>query len=289
MKCPACAASIPEAAGICPICQIPLSEFSRPMSSETPRGRETRRTGWDTPLVGCLGMITLIAALLGVVAMALPPLLTAISANAPAKRRAECMSNLRQIALALHKYHETYGSFPPAVTFSADGRPMHSWRVLILPFLDSSSQNAQYSAYNLNEPWNSPGNRAATAAMPAVFACPLAPHRPASGQTSHLALDGPRTVMNSRKPARWKDIIDSLSDTLLLIEVKNSQVHWTEPRDIDVSQGGLVAPGALTSLHGQGCLAAFAGGNVQFVSEKTNAEVLQALWTIDGGEQVGDF
>ena len=52
--------------------------------------------------------------------------------------------------------HETYGCFPPAYIADQDGRPMHSWRVLLLPFPD---QPALYDAYNFSEPWNGPNNR----------------------------------------------------------------------------------------------------------------------------------
>jgi Protein of unknown function (DUF1559) len=58
--------------------------------------------------------------------------------------------------LAVANYHETYGCFPPAYLANRDGKPMHSWRVLILPFL---AQQELYRAYNFDEPWNGPNNR----------------------------------------------------------------------------------------------------------------------------------
>ena len=51
--------------------------------------------------------------------------------------RTSCKCTLNQIGLALHTYHDAYGSFPPAFVRGPDGRPWHSWRVLILPYLDS--------------------------------------------------------------------------------------------------------------------------------------------------------
>lgn len=51
-------------------------------------------------------------------------------------RRAQCANNLKQIALALHAYHDRYGCLPPAVVRDPQGRPMHSWRVLLLPFIE---------------------------------------------------------------------------------------------------------------------------------------------------------
>ena len=77
---------------------------------------------WIVP-VGCL-----------VIALMLP---AQRRAREPA-RRSQCKNNLKQIGLALHNYHETYGAFPPAYTVDADGKRLHSWRTLILPYLDQA-------------------------------------------------------------------------------------------------------------------------------------------------------
>jgi len=83
-------------------------------------------------------------------------LLPAVQSAREAARRAQCSNNLKQIALAFHNYHDTYRTFPPAYIPDEDGNPKHSWRVLILPFLE---QRALYEQYNFDEPWDSPNNR----------------------------------------------------------------------------------------------------------------------------------
>ena len=45
-----------------------------------------------------------------------------------------CRNKMQQIGIALQKYHDQHGSFPPAYTVDADGNPLHSWRTLILPY-----------------------------------------------------------------------------------------------------------------------------------------------------------
>ncbi len=65
-----------------------------------------------------------------------------------------CSNNLKQIALSFLNYHDIHKAFPCAITYGDDGTAMHSWRVLILPYLESSGF---YSAYNLKEPWNGSG------------------------------------------------------------------------------------------------------------------------------------
>src|SRR6266704_588138 len=89
-----------------------------------------------------------IAATLIVVALFLPGY---NSRARPASRRTQCLNNIRNIALALHNYASLNGSLPPAYIADANGRPMHSWRVLILPYVDRSDI---YAAYRFDEPWN---------------------------------------------------------------------------------------------------------------------------------------
>src|SRR5690242_8895528 len=63
----------------------------------------------------------------------------AISLAREAARRSQCKNNLKQIGLALHNYHDTYGCFPPAITYGPDGKPWHSWRVIIMPYIECGS------------------------------------------------------------------------------------------------------------------------------------------------------
>ena len=286
MDCPACAETIPNNTKVCPFCKTRVAEFAREAAEERAiRPRKNKSGGSKaTPLVLILGGAVVALLLCGGVLLAL--LLPAVQQAREAARRTQCKNNLKQIALALHNYHDVYGTFPPAVTYSADGRPMHSWRVLLLPYLDSSPM---YSQYNMSEPWDSPSNRAVTATMPMVFACASSPNGPASGNTSYVALDGSGTVMNSKQPARLRDIVDGTSNTLMVVEAQNSAVHWTEPKDLDVGQGATPGPGGLSSWHAGGFQATKADGSVVFISGNINPQTLQGLLTINGGEMLGEF
>jgi type II secretory pathway pseudopilin PulG len=286
MNCPACAETIPNGTKLCPLCKTNVAEFTRDVAeerAERPRAAKTRKSQ-STPLVLILGAVIGTLLLCGGVLLAL--LLPAVQQAREAARRTQCKNNLKMIALALHNYHDLYGSFPPAVTYSADGQPMHSWRVLLLPYLDSSPM---YSQYKMNEPWNSPGNLAVTANMPAVYACASNPNGPFSGNTSYVALDGPGSVMNSKQPARIRDIADGTTQTLMVVEAQNSGIHWTEPKDFDISVGGTPGPGGLSSFHTGGFQGVLVDGSVRFFSGNINPQTLKALLTIDGGETVGDF
>jgi len=76
----------------------------------------------------------------------------------PAARRTQCKNNLKQILYALHDYHDVHNAMPPAFTTDVEGRPLHSWRTLILPFL---KQKQLYESIDLSKPWNHPANAAA--------------------------------------------------------------------------------------------------------------------------------
>ena len=69
----------------------------------------------------------------------------------------------------MHNYNGTYGRLPPAVVYGEDGKPLHSWRVLLLPFIE---QQALYEEFRLDEPWDSPHNIALLPRMPLTYAPP---------------------------------------------------------------------------------------------------------------------
>ncbi len=83
-----------------------------------------------------------------------------------ASQQVRCSVNLRQIALACLNYRDTYKVLPCAITYDDDGKAMHSWRVLISPFVESSGF---YDAYDLKQPWNGPDNRLLGDAIPDTF------------------------------------------------------------------------------------------------------------------------
>ena len=103
--------------------------------------------------------------------------------------RTQCMNNLKQITIAIENYHVRYGSFPPAYVADATGRPLYSWRVLILPFMD---QQALYRAFHLDEAWDGPNNRKLSQIPLAAFHCPS--DEQDATTTDYLAVVGPNTV-----------------------------------------------------------------------------------------------
>ena len=117
---------------------------------------EVTPKSWGQRVVEGLVAVSIITILIAL-------LLPATRSARPAARRTQCKNHLKQIGLALHNYHDAYGSFPPAFTTDADGRPLHSWRTLILPF---GEHRTLYDTIDLSKPWDHPDNNAALEAIP---------------------------------------------------------------------------------------------------------------------------
>jgi prepilin-type processing-associated H-X9-DG protein len=215
-------------------------------------------------------------------------LLPAVQSAREAARRSQCSNHLKQIALAFHNYHDTYGTFPPAYIADEDGQPKHSWRVLLLPFME---QQALYSMYDFDEPWDSPVNAMVTNTVLPVFQCPS---DPASGMpiTSYMVITGPGTVFDGDQATGIRDITDGTSNTLLVVEVAGTGTSWAEPVDLDVgnlnlpfARGGN-SPG---SYHPGGINAAMCDGSVRFLPNGINPATFNALITRSGGEMVQSY
>jgi prepilin-type processing-associated H-X9-DG protein len=220
--------------------------------------------------------------------------LTSVGHPPEASRRSQCKNNLKQIGLALHNYHERHGCFPPAYIADADGKPMHSWRVLLLPYLD---QAAIYKQYRFDEPWDSPHNRLLAETVVHVFNCPsdIHHHAPPGSphDTNYVAIIGDQTAWPGVRPMTFVEMKDGTSNTLMVVEVANSGIHWMEPRDLHVLQ---MAPKinaksgqGISSRHAGGAHVLFADGSVRYMLDTLSEDVVRSLITVNGGEVVGGF
>ncbi len=187
----------------------------------------------------------------------------------------------------MYSYDQTHGTLPPHAVYGKDGRPLLSWRVLLLPFLE---QDALYKKFRLDEPWDSPHNLALLKEMPAEFACPSGAGR-ATGRTGYLVVVGPATEATSVntpfEPARGVDlreITDGTSNTALVFET-DRLVPWTRPDDLRWTKGQ--PPPGLTSPHGGGSHVLFADGSTRFLKVNLGNPILLAILTINGGEITG--
>lgn len=187
--------------------------------------------------------------------------------------------------MAVANYHDTYGALPPAYLADAAGRPMHSWRVLLLPFLD---QRDLYEAYDFNEPWDGPNNRKLIAQRPNVYAL----HDKASQtgtDTNYLAVVGAETAWPGATPLRYDEVGDGTSDTILIVENVGSGIAWTAPRDLSFETMPLnlavASPEGISSRYTPPA-AVTLDGRVRTLHLELPMEGLRALLTANGGDYV---
>jgi prepilin-type processing-associated H-X9-DG protein len=207
--------------------------------------------------------------------------LSALNDGRTPARRAVCSNNLHNIVLALQQYHNNVGCYPPPYIADASGKPMHSWRVLLLPYLE---HKALHSQYRFDEPWDGPNNRKLHNIELKYFQCPSQENPRPNTETNYLAVVGPKTVWPAGNSyVRDADIIDGLSNTILVVEVADSGIHWMEPRDLHVNQMPMAinAPRGqgISSRHPGGAMIGFADGGVRFLRSDLQPEALRAALT----------
>lgn len=239
--CPYCTGQTPPNVAVCPICGRKLQLSVAPQVSRW----KTINWRWAVP-------ISIIAAVvwgLGSV------LWSGVQQAREAARRTSCNCRIKQFGLAFHNYHEQNGCFPPAWIADSQGRPIHSWRVLLLPYLD---QAALYGRYNFAEPWDGPNNIKLLDEIPSIYKCPSHAPRPrkavtvsaaiglfACGDawpggfspdkcTDYAAVLGKECVFCGARPVAIKDITDGTSNTVMIGEVTDVAIPWTKPADIEV-------------------------------------------------------
>ncbi len=207
-----------------------------------------------------------------------------------AANRSACVNNEKQIGLAIHNYisaHKLF--FPPAYTTDKAGKPLLSWRVLILPYLD---QAALFKEFHLDEPWDSEYNRALIAKMPATYRCPLEnAEATRQGKTRYLAPRGPNTIFRGSEPISLRDVTDGTSNTIMVMETSDDRaVIWTKPDDWEVPADLAQVPAGILKAHvghrvrGSNC--GFADGAVRFLHESIKPATLRFLLTAGGGEVI---
>ncbi len=215
-----------------------------------------------------------------IIAMLLP---NVQRAREPA-RRTQCKHNLKYISLALHQYHDTYGTFPPAYTVDADGKRLHSWRTLILPFLD---QVALYNKIDLSKAWNDPVNEEIAKTMLPTYRCPAAIGSP--NNAYYAAIVGPDTCFPGAASRSLAEIKDGTSQTLAVLEVNSENaVPWMSPMDVDEQYLLSVRPKSKVT-HTGGLYALAADGTVRFLSENLKESTRRALMTSDAHDTVGEW
>jgi type II secretory pathway pseudopilin PulG len=283
-SCPSCGKQFTVAdqyagqSGPCAACGKPITI---PMAAAGPMGMPPPNYAPAAAATGAGASIAVIIIAIAVVPLLIIGILAAllipaVGAARGAARRAQSSNNMRQLAIAVHNYHDVHGSLPPAVVTDASGKPLYSGRVLLLPFME---QAYIYEQWDKSQPWDSPVNKPLADTMIPTFRDPS--ETGPANQTSYLFSAGPGSLFEPGQNVKFTNVTDGLSNTIMFVEVKGSGIGWAEPRDIDLSQGAIP-----TGNHEAGNIMAMGDGAVRTVPAGTFPQTIQAAATKSGGETV---
>jgi hypothetical protein len=236
--------------------------------------------GWRSECHGVVPSITTMAPVLAAVGAAI--ILPATGQARQAAQITKAQNNLKQIALAMHNYHDINSSFPERVVFGKNKKPGLSWRVKLLPQLDHENL---YQQFHLNEPWDSEHNKTLILLMPTVFSSPTDPDLMTQGKTRFVIPVGKGFLFDGDKGPKMQSISDGTSNTIMVLEARPDHATvWTKPEDLEIDPKD-----PLVGLKGNQTMtffAVFADGSVRALSDNTNAELFLRFLTKAGGEDV---
>jgi hypothetical protein len=211
-------------------------------------------------------------------------MLPAVQSAREAARRTQSMNNIKQVLLAMHNYHDVYGRFPPQAICDAAGKPLLSWRVALLPFLERQDL---YDRFRRDQPWDSDHNRPLLAEMPSWLADPSGDQATVqAGLTTLQVFTGPDTAFAKPEVGpKVRDITDGLSKTLAVIEVNPDQaVPWTKPADHPFDPANPLAGLGQPRRTSKVFLGGFFDGSVRPIAPDVDSEVFGDLVTPAGRE-----
>ncbi|MEZ6128317.1 MAG: DUF1559 domain-containing protein [Planctomycetaceae bacterium] len=189
---------------------------------------------------------------------------------------------MKQLALAVANYHDIHNQYPPAVTYGADGKTGHSWRILLLPFLD---HKPLYDRYSFDEPWNGPNNAKLATEMPELFAFAGTYEPDKSTGTNFVAVTGPETVWPSDGTMGYLQVGDPHSMTIQFAEYNGPPIHWMSPDDLNFETMSFVPgdPAGIDSQYLQPAVA-MVDGSVKRMTDEVTPEQVRAMCTANGND-----
>ncbi len=223
----------------------------------------------------------------GTIALSAAALLPAVQKVREAAARMSSANNLKQIGLAIHNYEAVHGHLPRDIV-DKNGKPLLSWRVAILPYIE---QDNVYKLFKQDEPWDSENNKKAAQVAIKTFLSPDATavsDANGFGLTSYRGISGPGAAFDptAKKALKIADFTDGLSNTIVVIETADL-VPWAKPGDFPFDPKKdlpKIAPAGNRDVF----QTLFGDGSVRAISTKVDPKTLKALFTRNGGEVLND-
>jgi len=189
---------------------------------------------------------------------------------------------MTQLVLAMHNYNDEHGRLPPAVVYGEDGKPLYSWRVLILPNIE---QRELFQKVNLDEAWDSPHNIELLSEMPTTYAPP--PGKRANVPAYHTVCKvfvGKGAAFEGRNGLRMPaDFPEGISNTVLVVEA-GEPVPWTKPEDLPYDPDQPLPN--LRGLFKDGFRVGMADGSMRWLKWDMSEATLRAAITRNGNEKL---
>ena len=194
--------------------------------------------------------------------------------------------HLKQIALAMHNYHDGHTMFPGAYSKDENGKSLLSWRVQLLPYLEEE-EGELFKEFHHDEPWDSPHNKTLIARMPEVYKSPgVKVSKP--GMTTYQTVAGDNTIFPwDGHSNSIQDVLDGTSNTALLLDASPEfETIWTKPGDLKADPA--IIRKALTDRFGNGGLLAFADGSVRELKKDLDDATISNLFERNDGQVIPD-
>ena len=188
-----------------------------------------------------------------------------------------CKNKLKCISLALHNYAtRNGGTFPPAYTVDVEGKPLHSWRTLILSDIDRRDLAEKI---DLTKPWDDPVNAELGKEYIKLYCCPEEGNNP--NLTTYLAVVGPNAFLNATEPRDMNTIVNP-GNTIGVIDMGASQaVPWMSPQDTD-EHAVLSLGRSVKFAHTGGTNIAYTDGSVGFLDADPSTAERHKMISIAG-------
>lgn len=210
-------------------------------------------------------------------------------ADASVRAEADTVADLTAIGEAIAAYRSEHGAYPPASLTDADGTPLLSWRVLLLPYL---GEQDLYDRFDLTAAWDDPANAALVDGLPDVFRSddPNAGSADAAaGSTSYAGVAGPKQIFRggATELTGGVPIAGVVDGDTMTIGVgplgADVEIPWTAPEDLAIADHTVLgAPDGFDGPAAGTTPLLFLDGTVRSVVDDTPGEVVWSWSTIAG-------
>ncbi|MDA0660267.1 MAG: DUF1559 domain-containing protein [Planctomycetota bacterium] len=208
------------------------------------------------------------------------PLLTYYGVSGPGNK-------LKQITLAALNHESAKQRFPAGCVVDGTGQLLHGWMVQLLPYLEQADL---YPKIDLRQAWNSEANSPHFRQSIYEFINPKYGGELVANGYAATNFSSNVHVIGGERSMKYGDITDGTSKTLLFGEAGGDFQEWGSPTNWrDPIQGLNRFPSGFGSpQHDRSTCFAFADNSIRYLSETIDPQVLRALATPNGGEQLSE-